>query len=125
MGIVEFLLLPVEVAECQQQHTFLYTAARGFLITFFIGGDGICGVFLRQVDIADGVVHLIQVVFVVVVGGHTLQSADHRLGIASCHHLRLCDTGIELQFVGRMTAYNLPERTLCFRPVSKLAFYLS
>ena len=102
LGVVVFLERPVEVAQTQQQHAALDTRAGGFLVAFLVGADGFRRVFLCQVDVADGVVHLIQIVLVVIVGRHTLQLADHASRIALSHHLGLGNAGVEGQLVGRI-----------------------
>ena len=61
LGIAELLLGPIEVAQMKQEHTFLNTAAGSLFVTFFIGPYGSRRVFLHQVDIAHGIIHLIQV----------------------------------------------------------------
>ena len=64
--IGEFLSNPVDVAQVQKQHTFLYAASRGLGNAFLVGTDGLQGVFLSQVDIADGVIYLVQIFLVVI-----------------------------------------------------------
>ena len=83
------------------------------------------GVLLSQVDIAHRIIHLVEIVFVVVVDRHTLQTTDHPFGVASGDDLCLGDTGIELQFVGWVTAYHFSEGPLCFGSVAQLTLYLS
>ena len=65
-GIGEFLLSPVQVAQVQQEHTFLYATAGGTLVALLVGIDGMEGIALAQVDVADGVVYLVQILLVVV-----------------------------------------------------------
>ena len=66
LGIGEFLSNPVDVAQVQKQYTFLYTASRGLGNAFLVGTDGLQGVFLSQVDVADGVIYLVQIFLVVI-----------------------------------------------------------
>ena len=66
LGIVVFLFLPVETTQPEQQYALLDAIAGSLLIAFLVGGDGLGGVTLHQVDIADGIVHLVEIVLVVV-----------------------------------------------------------
>ena len=106
LGIAEFLLYPVKVAQMEQQHSFLDTAAGGLLVAFFVGGDGIGGIALQEIDVAHGIIDLVEILRILVGTGHRLQAADHFLGITLCHHLTHGDAGIELQLVRRVHAYD-------------------
>ena len=106
LGIAEFLFLPVEVAELQQQNAFLHARPCGFLIAFLIGADGFGGVVVEQVDVAHGIVDLIEKLLVVVVGSHAFQPADGLFRPARCHHLSHGDARIEVQFIGRVQAHH-------------------
>ena len=125
LGIVIFLQLPIEITQGQQQHTFFNAAAGGFFITLLIGVDSLQRVLLHHVDITHGVIHLVEVILVIVVGSHTFQAADHCFGIALGHYLCLGDAGIELQFVGRVTADGLCKGMLCLGTIAQLLLYLS
>ena len=59
VGIAEPFHLPVQVAERQQQHTLLHTVSHRLLVAFLVGTDGLQRVALVQVDIAEGVIHLV------------------------------------------------------------------
>ena len=124
-GVTEFLQFPVHVTQLQQQHTFLDTAACGFLHTLLIGGDGIHRVFFRQVDISDGIIHLIQVFRIIVRTGHPSQFTDHLLRLSWCHHLRLGDTGIERQLVGRVQLHHLTIGLFCLSTMPQQLLQLS
>ena len=80
---------------------------------------------LQQVDIAHGVVHLVEIVLVVVVAGHTLQLADHTLAVGACHHLCLGYPGIEFQFIGRVLSYGVLIGFVGFVVVAQSCLYLS
>ena len=125
MCIIVFLHLPVEVAQCQQQHAFFYAATGGLLIAFLIGGNGLGRVFLCHVDVTHGVIHLVEIILVVVIDSHALQTTDHAFGVAGGDDLCLCDTGIELQFVGWVTACHFPEGAFSLGAVAQLPLYLS
>ena len=73
----------------------------GLLVTLLVGGDRLHGVALRQIHIADGVIHLIQILLVVIVTRHPSQFAELLLA-ALGHHLSLGDAGIKRQLVGRV-----------------------
>ena len=102
MGIAEFLLVPVETSEFEEQHTFLHPVACGFLVAFLIGADGVDCVFVEQIDIAHGIVDLVEIVFVVVRGRHSLESADGLLRLSGGHHLGHGDACVEGEFIGRV-----------------------
>ena len=107
LGVAEFLQLPVDIAQTEQQHTVLHSVAGGFLVSFLIGADGVGGVVLRHIDIAHGVVHLVQILLIVVAGGHALQARYHLLAVALGGHLGHGDTGVEGQLVGRVLLEHL------------------
>ena len=125
LGIAELLLGPIEVAQMKQEHTFLNTAAGGLFVTFFIGSYGSRRVFLHQVDITHGIIHLIQVFGILVGTGHSFQSADHLLGIAACHHFRHGDAGIEVQFVGWIHTHHMAKSLIGILPLSEGGIELS
>ena len=83
------------------------------------------GVALGQIDVADGVIQLIEIVLVVVRRGHAPQTIDHALGVAGSHHLRLGDAGIELQFVGWVQAHHVAEGFVSVLAVAQLRMELS
>ena len=92
----------------QKQHTLLYSAACRLLVAFLVCLDSLRCVFLRKVDVAHSVVHLIEVFLVVVRRRHSFQTADHLLRPSRCHHLCHRDSCVELQFVRRI----LPDYVL-------------
>ena len=83
------------------------------------------GVALRQVDVADGVVHLIQIFFIVVRPRHTLQTADLTFRISSGHHLGLCNACIKLQLIGRIQTYHVAIGLVSLILLSEQGLYLS
>ena len=103
----------------QQEHPFLNTGARSFLVPFLVGGNGIQGVVLGEVDVTDGIINLIEILFVLVGGSHALQTLDHLLVMGAGHHLGHGDTGIELQFVGRTLADDVLECLIGFLVMSQ------
>ena len=125
LGIVEFLHLPIDISQSQQQYPLLDAISHRLLITLLIGGDGLCCVFLQHIDVTDGIVHLIQVFGIIVVDSHAFQLADHLSAVAISHHLCLSNAGIKLQFVGRVTCYHLPISLVGFILVAELVLYLT
>ncbi len=107
LGIGVLLALPVEVAETEQQHALLYTPAGRLDIALLVGRDSIDRILLTEVDIADGVVHLVEVVLVLVAGGHPLEPTYHLMRLSARHHLGHGNASIELQIVRRI----LPDDT--------------
>ncbi len=103
LGVGKFLALPVQVTQCQQQHTLFDTATSRLLVALFVSLDGLYGIAFSQPDVADGIVYLVLVIFVVVRCRHAFQLAHHLLGIlaATGHYFGLGNAGIELQLVGR------------------------
>ena len=97
----------------EQKHTFLDTISSRFGISFFVGGDCLGGVFLMEVDVAHGVIYLIQVFLVFVGGCHALEVTDSLFGVALCHHFGHGNASIELQFVRRIETYDMFESFVC------------
>ena len=125
LRVVVFFLYPVEIAELQQQHAFFNAAARGFLVAFLVGANGAGRVFLHEVDVAHGVVDLVQVVLVVVVGSHAPQLPDHLGTVALGHHFRLCYAGVEVQLVGRVLCTHFSVGPVGLLFVAERGLYLS
>ena len=82
--------VPVYLAEAQQQHTFFYAVACTLLAAFFVGSYGVGGVFLGHVDVSHGVVHLVQILFVVVRAGHAAQAGNHFLLLSPSDSTSVC-----------------------------------
>ena len=104
LGVAIFLLIPIHITQRQQQHTFLDAATCRLLHTFLIGLNGMQRVALGHIDIADGIVHLVEILLVVIRTGHAFQLADFSLCVAGGHHLCLGNAGIKLQLVGWIQA---------------------
>ena len=125
LGVVVLLPGPVEVAEFQQQHALFDAAAGRFLVASLIRRDGVQRVLPGQVDVADGVVHLVEVVFVLVRLGHSAQPLYHLLRTAPCHDLGLGYAGVELHFVRRVLPHHLAVSLVCRLPVAEPGLQLS
>ena len=113
-GVAILLHLPVEVAEVEQQHSLLHATTRGLGVALLVGVDGLHGVLLCQVDIAHGIIYLVEVFLVLVRGSHAAQFADHLLCLSLRHHLRHGDAGVEFQFVGWVLGDDLAKRLVRF-----------
>ena len=57
-----------------------------------------------HVDIANSIVYLVQIFRIIVRSRHASEFTNHLAAIVAGGNLGLCDAGIELQFVGRMTS---------------------
>ena len=125
LGIGKLLHFPVKVAQLEQQHPFFYAGSGGFGHTFLVGTDSLCGVFLGQIDIADGIVYLVEIVFVVVRPGHALQLANHLFALSGSHHLCHGDAGIELHLVGRIQAHHMAVGLIRLGAMAECRFKLS
>ena len=125
LGIGKLFALPIDITQRQQQHTFLDTASRGFLVTRLVGVDSCQRVTLCHIDVADGIVNLVEIFSIVVVAGHTFQLAYHLLAVVLGHHLSLGDAGVELQLVRRTQSHHVLIGAVGLLLVSKLILDLS
>ena len=70
---------------------------------FFVGEDVVlyclCRVVAREVEIAYGVINLVEIVFVAVLPRHFLQGFHFRLYVRALVHLGLLDAGVQLRAV--------------------------
>ena len=82
-------------------------------------------VSLRHVDVADSIIHLILIVFVLGVFCHSFQFGNHLFRLSFRQHLRLLDASIEFHFVGRILRIHLLESLECFLIVANLMIQLS
>ena len=118
------LLLPIELAQVQQQCRLVWTILLAFLKAFLPGVDAMCGIFIAEVDVAHGIIDLVEVVLVLVALGHPLQSCNHLTELTLMHHLCLHDACIEGYFVGRIGTYHLGECLVCHRVAPRLVIEL-
>ena len=99
--LVEPAVVPIDVTEAQQQYSGLQCALRGFGASSLVGTYSGQRVALSHMDVADGIVHLVEIVLVVVAFRHPLQAFHHGLGVGgSGDGLGLQDAGMECHFVG-------------------------
>ena len=68
-----------------------------------------CGVLGAEVDVAHGVIDLVEVVLVLVAACHALEASYHLSELALVHNLCLHDAGVEGHFVGRVGTYDARE----------------
>ena len=125
LGIAKFLLCPIQIAQLQQQHTFLNAVPCGLFGTLLIVGNGACGVFLGKVNVADGIINLVEIILVVVGCGHALEAPNHLLRLVGGQHLCLGNLGVELQLVRRVQANHLSESLVGFGLVSQRGLQLA
>ena len=107
MRVVVFLFVPIQVAEFEQQHTLLNAVTCGTAVAAFVGTDGVERVALRKIYVSDGVVDLVEIVFVLVRSCHALQSRNHLFALtARRQHFGECNACVELHLIGRIHAYD-------------------
>ena len=94
-GIDIVFLLPVHLAQSEQEHGFRWSALGGFLHAFLPGRQAACCILHSQIDVSHGVIHLVQIVLVLVTLGHSLQPGNHLAELAFGHDFCLQDAGIE------------------------------
>ena len=109
----------------EQQDTLFNTASGGFLVTLFVCSDGLQGIFLVEIDVADGIIYLVEILFVVIRSCHSLQLADHLVGIVFRHDFCHGNTGIEGKFVRRIQANHVLEGFIGFLLVADGCLQLS
>ena len=123
--VAELLLQPIKIAEFQQQNAFFDTAPRGFLVAFFVGGNSLHRVALRQINIAERIINLVEIILVLVRCRHPFQTTNHRLRLTPGHHLGHRDSGIEFDFVGRILRNHLFISLVSLLLMSKFSLQLS
>ena len=82
-------------------------------------------VVLGHVDVADGIVDLVQEVLVIVRTRHTFQTTDLTLEVRGWHHLGLGNAGVELQLVGRIESDDMLVGIVGIFTITQLGVYLS
>ena len=105
-GIDVLLHLPIQITELQQQHSFVRTILGSVLYAFLPCVDAMSGVIYVHVDVTHCVIDLIQIVFVLVALGHSLQLGYHLTEFAAGHNLSLGYTGTECHLVRRVGTHN-------------------
>ena len=116
---------PIQIAQTQQEYTLLDAISGSLPVAFFIGIDGTQGIFLGQVDIADGIIYLVLIFLVLIRCRHALESADHLPAVARSQDLGDGDAGIKLQFVGRIEPDDVAESLISLLLVADGSLQLS
>ena len=100
------ILAPVEVdaAQCQLADGLLYTIAGALFGGEPVVLDSAQGVTVREVQVANGVIDLIEVFLVTVISGHALQRFDLAGDVGALIDGALLDAGVELGAVSRAAA---------------------
>ena len=75
--------LPIDVAQLEQEHALLDARPCGFGGTSLVCADGFSRIVLSQINVADGIIHLVQIFLVLVRSRHSLQSAHHFLPLSA------------------------------------------
>jgi len=75
--------------------------AGGLLHRQLVVCNGVGGVAAREVEIADGIVYLVEIFFVAVVAGHAFESLHFGHYVCAGKYLALLDAGVELGAVAR------------------------
>ena len=109
LGIGIALKVPIQVAKLKQQHTFLGARPSALLIALLITGNGLRRILLGEIDVTDGIIHLIKIIFIIIRPRHALQPANHLTRLTLSQHLRLGDAGVEFQFIRRIEPHRMTE----------------
>ena len=80
---------------------------------------------MGQIDVADGIVHLVKIFGIVIVGGHTLQLTYHLLAVVLSQHFGLGYAGVKLQLVRRTAAYHTGKSLVSLLLMAHQVLYLS
>ena len=98
---VVFMLIEIDSAQCQLANRLIDAISRAL----FTGKDIILDSARRVVDthieVADGIVHLVEVFLIAVVARHVLQRAHFRFNVSALKHCALLDACIEFGAIGR------------------------
>ncbi len=101
---LRFLIIALKEVKLAQAHLIdglVDAVARRFFVGELIILDGAGGVAAREVEIADGIIYLVEIFLVAVVAGHAAQGFDLRLYVGALENLALLDSGIEFCAVWR------------------------
>ena len=77
LGIGIALKVPIQVAKLKQQHTFLGARPSALLVALLITGNGLRRILLGEIDVTDGIIHLVQIILIIIRPRHALQPANH------------------------------------------------
>ena len=115
IGLRLYIIAPlkIEVSQFDLANGFIQSVLRTLLDSQFIVFDSLSRIFPAQIDIAQSIIYLVKVVFVLLAFRHALQHLDHFLGIGSGKDFRLPDTGCELQFIRRIGTDDFSKGLIC------------
>ena len=105
---------PIHLREFQQQRRLCRSATGTLFHTLFPRRQTVGRVRQRKINVADGIVDLVQIFGVVLIFGHTSQTAYHLLGLVLAHDLRLQHTRRQSHFVGRIGRHHARQGTVGF-----------
>ena len=118
-SIAPLMTFPIESTQTEQEHAFLHTPTRGLSVAQLILANRFRRVFLCQIDIAQGIVHLIEIVLIVVGTCHALELTDHLPALRGSQHLTEGYACIESQLVRRIKPGHTPISLRSLSVVSK------
>ena len=114
LGLDIFSLLEIEVSEGELREGLVDAVAGRFLDSGAIVLEGLHSVVAREVEIAYGVVNLVEKLLVAGITGHGAQRAHLTLDVGALEDLRALDAGVELgAVVGRGPCAGLLEGLVC------------
>ena len=126
LGLDIFAALEIEISEGELSQRLVNAVAGGFLYRELIIGDSLGRIAARQVEIADGVINLIQEFGIAGVPRHGLERPHFPLDIGTLEHLAALDAGVEFgAIVGGGTRSGLLECRIGFLFLAKLGVGLS
>ncbi len=96
LGQVIAVAVEVETAERHLRDGLLDASAGRLFGCKHIVGYCIGGVAPREIEIAYGIIDLVEILLVAVIAGHALEGLDLRAYVGPLKHLALLDAGVEL-----------------------------
>ena len=126
LGFLVVAAKEVQFAETYLVHGFINTVRGRFFVGKLVVFNGLCGIAMSEVQVAYGVVYLVEIFLVAVVARHTAQGLYFGLYILAHEYFALLDTGVEFGAVrGRRRTACSVERLVCFGKPSEVLVYLS
>ena len=92
----------VDIAKAQGTDRLVQPVLRALLDTELVLFDGVRRVLTGHIEIAQGIIDLVEIILVLRAARHTLQHLHHLIEIAAGEYLRLPDPRGELQLVRRV-----------------------
>ena len=105
-------LREVDVAQPDLADGLIHSVLGALVDAQLVVADGVEGVGPVQVDVSQGVIHLVEIVFVLLALRHALQHLHHLQVVAAREYLALADACGKLQLVGRIHANHLGKRLI-------------